>query len=210
MDRIAVFDVDYTLTSRETQVELVRFIIKKDPARIRFLPNSILAGLGNILKLKSDKAAKEQNLKILEGLTEGELQRLAMDFFNEGIRPLLYQDALKTIKRHHQDGMRIILSSASPEFYIRLFEKSALIEKAMGTRCEIRDGRFSGRILGNNNKGAEKVARLREYLAGQPIDWANSVMYSDSLSDKPLMDLMGRAYLINHRPNDQFPVLKWK
>lgn len=210
MDRIAVFDVDFTLTSRETQVELIRFIIKKDPGRIRYLPNSILAGLGNVLKLKSDKAAKEQNLKILAGLSEKELQHLAIGFFHEAIRPLLYQDALKAIKAHHKDGKRIILSSASPEFYIRLFERSALIEKAMGTRCEIRDGRFTGKILGNNNKGAEKVTRLHEYLNGQAIDWENSVMYSDSLSDKPLMDLMGKAYLINHRPNDHFPVLTWK
>lgn len=210
MDRIAVFDVDFTLTSRETQVELIRFIIKKDLSKIRFLPNSILAGLGNRLKLKSDKAAKEQNLKILAGLSEEELSHLAIAFFDESIRPILYKDALRTIRAHHHEGMRIILSSASPEFYIRLFEGSALIEKALGTRCEILDGHFTGKILGNNHKGEEKVIRLHEYLQGQTIDWENSVMYSDSLSDKPLMDLMGRAYLINHRANEFFPVLKWK
>lgn len=210
MDRIAIFDVDYTLTRRETQVELVRFMIKKNFSNIRFLPNSILAGLGNVLKLKSDKAAKEQNLKMLAGTSEEELHKIAREFFDKGIRPILYKDSIKAIRRHHSEGMRVILSSASPDFYIREFERSPFIEKALGTTCEIRNGVLTGRILGNNHKGMEKVHRLNEYLDGQSIDWDHSVMYSDSLSDSPLMDLVGKAYLINHRPTDRYPVLKWK
>ena len=210
MDRLAVFDVDFTLTSRETQVELMRFLIRKNPAYLRYLPGSLLAGLFFVLKLFDEKQSKELNLKLLRGMPLKELKKLAHDFFDEGIKPILYVDGLKAIRRHYKDGMRIILISASPDFYIEEFERSPFIEKAMGTRFEIKDGLFTGKIIGANNKGEEKISRILEYLGDTPIDWDYSVMYSDSLSDKPLMDRRGQAFLINHKPNHQFPVLDWK
>ncbi len=210
MDRLAVFDVDYTLTRRETQVELLKFLIRTDFKNIAYLPNSIAAGLGFVLGLHDEKQSKEQNLKMLRGLPAEELEALARRFMAEGIKPLLYQDGIKMLKKHHREGMRVILNSASPEFYIREFERSPYIEKAIGTRFEIRDGLFTGKMIGLNNKGAEKIDRLMDYLDGAAIDWENSVMYSDSLSDKPLMDRMGKAWLINHKANPHFPILKWK
>ena len=69
---------------------------------------------------------------------------------------------------------------------------------------------FTGEMIGANNKGEEKIRRLMEYLQDDPIDWAHSVMYSDSLSDRPLMELTGQAFLINHKPDPDFPVLHWK
>ena len=210
MDRLAVFDVDYTLTSRETQVELLKFLIFSDFKNITFLPNSIAAGLGFILGLLDEKQSKEKNLKILRGVPEQELDQLSKAFMVRGIKPILYQDSLRFIKRHHREGMRVILTSASPEFYIREFERFPYIEKAMGTRFEVNDGIFTGRMIGRNNKGEEKISRLLEYLDGDQIDWDHSVMYSDSLSDKPLMDKMGKAWLINHKANPHFPVLHWK
>lgn len=210
MDRLAVFDVDFTLTRRETQVELLRFLIRHEPAYLHYLPNSILAALFYKLGLHDEKASKEQHLKLLAGMPLSELDRLSREFFDEAIKPLLYVDGLKALRQHHKEGMRIILSSASPEFYIKEFERSPYIEKAMGTRFAITDGRFTARMVGANNKGEEKIHRLLDYLGDTPVDWDQSVMYSDSLSDKPLMDRMGQAYLINHRPNPYFPVLKWK
>lgn len=210
MDRLAVFDVDYTLTRRETQVELLKFLITTDFKNIIHLPNSAAAGLGFILGWHDEKKSKEQNLKMLRGITENQLDQLSRTFMIRGIRPILYQDGIRVLKRHHREGMRVILNSASPEFYIREFERSPYVEKAIGTRFEILDGFFTGKMIGRNNKGDEKINRLMEYLDGDAIDWENSIMYSDSLSDKPLMDMMGKAWLINHKANPHFPVLHWK
>lgn len=210
MDRLAVFDVDYTLTRRETQVELLKFLIATDFKNITHLPNSLAAGLGFILGLHDEKKSKEQNLKMLRGITEDQLDQLGRTFMLRGIRPILYQDGIRVLKRHHCEGMRVILNSASPEFYIREFERSPYVEKAIGTRFEVLDGIFTGKMIGRNNKGDEKINRLMEYLDGDVIDWENSIMYSDSLSDKPLMDKMGKAWLINHKANPHFPVMRWK
>ena len=35
-------------------------------------------------------------------------------------------------------------------------------------------------------------------------------MFSDSLSDKPLLDLVGHPYLINYKKKHEIEILKWK
>lgn len=210
MDRLAVFDVDYTLTKHETQIELVKYLIRKDFTYVKFLPNSVMAALLFLAGFHDEKASKEQNLKFLRGITETQLQELAGRFFEEAVQPILFSDGMATVRRHHQEGMRVILNSASPEFYIREFERYPFIEKAMGSRFEVKDGIFTGKMAGLNNKGEEKISRLMEYLGDAAIDWDHSVMYSDSLSDTPLMKRMGKAYLINHKKTPHFPVLRWK
>ena len=65
---------------------------------------------------------------------------------------------------------------------------------------------------GNNCKGEEKVVRLREVIKEKnlQVDFKNSYMFSDSLSDKPLLDLVGKPYLINFKKKHHFEILNWK
>ena len=44
-ERLAIFDVDYTLTKRETLVEFYLFMIKKNPRLIKYLPKSIFSSI---------------------------------------------------------------------------------------------------------------------------------------------------------------------
>ena len=41
-------------------------------------------------------------------------------------------------------------------------------------------------------------------------DFKNYYMFSDSLSDKPLLDLVGNPYLINYKKKHEIEILKWK
>ena len=65
---------------------------------------------------------------------------------------------------------------------------------------------------GNNCKGKEKVERLNQVLKEKNIkvDFKNSYMFSDSLSDKPLLDLVGNPYLINYKKKNEIEILRWK
>ena len=60
--------------------------------------------------------------------------------------------------------------------------------EVIGTRMDIR----SGRIEGENCHDTEKVRRFRALYPDAEID----VFYSDSLSDSPLAELAGKAFLV--------------
>ena len=66
---------------------------------------------------------------------------------------------------------------------------------------------------GLNCKGEEKVKRLMEMLKQENIevDFKNSYMFSDSLSDSPLFNLVGNPYLINYKKSHKtIKNLNWK
>ena len=212
MKKLAIFDVDYTITRKETLMELFKFVIKEDKRNIIYLPRAIFSGFMYAIKVYDEKRIKESFLKFIDGKTEKEIKLLVERFYKNRLSKILYEDAIKMMKNLKQEGYSVYLISASPEFY--LYELYAIeeIDKIIGTKFLFEEGIFKRRMDGNNCKGYEKVNRLKEVLSEENIevDFANSYMFSDSLSDKPLFDLVGKPYLINYNKKNQIEILRWK
>lgn len=133
-------------------------------------------------------------------------------FYKEKIESILYEDAIKAIKDFKEKGYKIYLISASPEFYVNEFYSIKEVDKVIGTKFHIDEGKFNPKILGENCKGEAKVKRLMEELKKDNIevDFKNSYMFSDSLSDLPLLKLVGKGYLINYKKNHELEILRWR
>lgn len=212
MDKLAIFDIDYTITRKETLMQLFRYVIIKDIRNIKFLPRALYSGLMYSIKVYDEKRVKESFLKFIDGIDEKELSLLIKSFYKDVLEKILYKDAIEMMKNLKKQGYKIYLISASPEFYVREFYAIKEVDMIIGTKFTLKDGKFTRRMQGENCKGEEKVRRLKEVLKRDNIDvdYKNSYMFSDSLSDKPLLDLVGNAYLINYKKKNNFKVLKWK
>lgn len=212
MKKLAIFDIDYTITKKETLMELFKYSIKVDKKNIRFLPRAIFSGSMYMLKVYDERKVKEKFLKFIDGIKEKDLAKLVKEFYNYKLKTILYEDALNMMKKLKNEGYDIYLISASPEFYINEFYNIKEVDKIIGTRFNFTNGIFIREMDGENCKGEEKVRRLKEYLKTEKIevDFKESYMFSDSLSDKPLLDLVGKPYLINYKKNHNIEILKWK
>ena len=212
MLKLAIFDIDYTITKKETLMEFFRFCIKKDKKNIKYLPLAAYSGIMYVIKIYDEKKVKEKFLKFIEGIEKDELSKLTREFYESTLENILYDDALKMIKKLKDEGYKIYLISASPEFYINEFYNIPQVDKIIGTRFKFNDDVFMREIEGENCKGKEKVRRLKEFLKEKNIkvDFRNSYMFSDSMSDKPLLDLVGKPYLINYKKRSNIKILKWK
>ena len=167
------------------------------------------------LKLYDEKKSKEQYLSFLNGLSVDVVNEFSKKFFEEHLlKKMLYKDGLLEIEKCKSKGYKVILISASPEFYLNNFNQLYSIDYVLGTRYEIKDGFYTGKMLGYNNKGEEKVLRLYEFLHKnniENVDFQNSCMYSDSLNDLPLFNLVGNRFLINSKNKvDNIVNLYWK
>ena len=211
MKKLAIFDIDYTITKKETLMELFKYIIKKDKKNLKFIPRAIYCGLMYGIKVYDEKAVKEKFLKFIDGIKEKDLAKLVKGFYDDRLKILLYEDALNMIKKLKIEGYDIYLVSASPEFYVKEFYNIKEVDKVIGTRFNFTNGIFTRKMEGKNCKGEEKVKRLKEFLQNEKIevDFKESYMFSDSLSDKPLLDLVGKPYLINYKKNNHIEILKW-
>lgn len=212
MKKLAIFDIDYTITKKETLMEFFKYAIKNDKKNIRFLPRAIFCGSMYKLKLYDERKVKEKFLKFIDGIKEKDLAMLVKNFYNCKLKTILYKDALNMIKKLKNEGYDIYLISASPEFYVNEFYNIKEVDKIIGTRFNFVNGIFLRTMEGDNCKGEEKVRRLKEFLKEEKIevDFKESYMFSDSLSDKPLLDLVGKPYLINYKKNHTIEILRWK
>ena len=212
MRKLAIFDIDYTITKKETLMELFKFVIKNDKKNIRFLPRAIYCGSMYAIKLYDEKKVKEKFLKFIDGIKEEELAKLVKKFYEEKLKTIVYEDAINMMRKLKKEGYDIYLISASPEFYINEFYNIKEVDRIIGTKFNFADGIFTRKMSGENCKGEEKVRRLKEVLKKEKIevDFKESYMFSDSLSDKPLLDLVGKPYLINYKKNHNIEILRWK
>lgn len=211
--KLAIFDIDYTITRKETLMELIKYVIKKDKRNIRFLPRALYCGFLYLIKFYDEKKVKEGSLKFLENIKEEDLTKMVKGFYNDRLKKILYKDALDMMKKLKSEGCDIYLISASPEFYLNEFYDIKEVDVIIGTKFKIENGIFVRQMDGENCKGEEKVKRLKTYLTENNIkvDFSKSYMFSDSLSDKPLLDLVGNPYLINYKKKyDEIEILRWK
>lgn len=212
MEKLAIFDIDFTLTKKETSIELYKYMLTRNKSLIKYLPSNIITGIGYGVKIFDATKTKERFLKFLDGTKDEELKCIVKDFYRDRLTKLLYEDGLKAIKEFKNNGFKVYLISASPEFYVNEFYNIEGVDKVIGTKFKMDGGVFKPEVVGKNCKGEEKVKRLMEELDKDNIkvDFKKSYMFSDSLSDLPLLKLVGKGYLINYNKKHELEILRWK
>ncbi|AJA47822.1 HAD family hydrolase [Clostridium pasteurianum DSM 525 = ATCC 6013] len=213
MEKLAIFDIDYTLTKRETLFEFYMFLLKKKPHLIIHMPKGTIVSVLYALGIVEAAKAKSDFMTFIKGIHEDEIRELAKEFYRKRFSKIFYTDAINTLKRLKAQGYKIYLISASAEFYLNELYNIKEVDKVIGTRFKFVNGYYTGEIIGENNKGEEKVRRLMEVLKEENIevDFKESYMYSDSLADLPLLKLVGHPYLINSRKKiNNIEILHWK
>lgn len=213
MEKLAIFDVDYTLTKKETLVEFYKFMLMKNPKLIKHLPGTLKAGLLYIIKKVPLREAKQSFMAFVEDTHEEQMNALVKEFYEKKLSKLLYKDAIDKIRELKSKGYKVYLISASAEFYLKELYNIPEVDKVIGTRYKMNDKMHCSIMEGENCKGEEKVKRLKEELEKEnmQVDFKNSYMFSDSLSDLPLFNLVGNPYLINYKKgHETIKILNWK
>ncbi len=200
---VAIFDFDGTLTRRDTLLPFLRRLV----GRWQFwwgliLISPLLAGYA--LKLIPNWQAKNELLThFLAGLTSEKLHQVSQDFALKEISKLLRSEAVQCLRWHQQQGHQTILISASLEAYLVPWAKTMGIQQVIGTQLEVENGYLTGRILGKNCYGAEKVRRLKE-LRGD-LSLYHIYSYGDSRGDKELLQMANYSYYRTF-PNKAAPI----
>ncbi|WP_050606956.1 HAD-IB family hydrolase [Clostridium niameyense] len=213
LEKLAIFDVDYTLTKQETLIQFYKFMLRKNPFLIKHIPKILISGILYGFKILEAGKAKEIFIGFIDGITEEDMQNYVKEFYKNKLSKILYKDAIDTMRKLKRNGFKVYLISASAEFYLNELYNIKEVDKIIGTKFTVEDGYYNRKMKGENCKGEEKVKRLKEVLKEENIDvdFKASYMFSDSLADLPLFKLVGHPYLINSRKKyNNIKVLKWR
>jgi HAD superfamily hydrolase (TIGR01490 family) len=189
--RIAFFDFDGTITTKDTLLEFVKHSKGPGIFRLGFLLTSPWM-VAYKLKLISNQKAKEQFLRFFfRKMQVSQFQQHCASFAIKGIPPLIRPKALKEIARLQEAGAEVVIVSASPENWIRPWSDSLGLQ-LLSTRLVVKDDRLTGRIMGRNCYGEEKVARIREVYDLSAYD--EIYTYGDTKGDRPMLRLGNKSF----------------
>ena len=193
---IALFDLDGTLLAWDTQLLFRHHVIRREPWRALLLP--VFLGslpLFPILKLGGLKRAFLSYLWRMPAATLAAHARS----FAAAIVPTFYPELREALENHRRQGHLLILSSASPEFYVAEIGRALGFQLALGTELPSSSScPLLPQLL--NHKGAAKVERLYQLLP--PSYFADGKLhrshgYTDSRADLPMLALCHSASVVN-------------
>ena len=128
---------------------------------------------------------------MLAGVPRAPLVEAAESFADHVVASGLRADVRERVDWHRGQGHELVLVSASPELYVAPIGRRLGFDAVLATRLEVdADDRFTGRLLGANCRGPEKVVRLREWRGD---DLALAYAYGDSAGDREMLALATTA-----------------
>ncbi len=142
------------------------------------------------------RKAAEEGLMVLRGFAVDDLRSLVATAMEPVLKPLVYQEPLRLVARHRERGEPVYIVSATLQEIVEELARELDFDGALGSTCEIVDGVYTGRSL-RACHGAGKAAAIRELAAEHDLDLAASTAYSDSHTDLPFLEAVGRPVAVN-------------
>ena len=109
----------------------------------------------------------------------------------------MYAEALELMELHRAAGHRVYLVSASPEEIVLPLADLLGVDGAICSRGEVDEhGRYTGRMA-FYAYGDAKATAMRELAERTGLDLSASSAYSDSATDLPMLEAVGRPVAVN-------------
>ena len=138
----------------------------------------------------------EDGLRILAGYRPEELRELVAEAMEPVLRPLVYAEPLSLVERHRERGERVYVVSATLQEIVEAIADDLGFDGALGTVCEVKDGRYTGRAVRALHAEA-KASCVRELAEREGLDLAACTAYSDSHTDLPFLEAVGHPVAVN-------------
>jgi phosphatidylglycerophosphatase C len=193
---IAIFDLDGTITHRDTLFPLVlRQLARPRPWQLLRLVKVLPATVR--FALDRDRASLKQSLlrATLRGTPREELRAACETFVTDTIAHRCFADALAAIRRHREAGHHMVLMSASVDFYVPEFGRQLGFDRVISTGVAWNGDLLDGTLTTPNRRGEEKAIRLRELVAER--NDGETFAYGNSASDLPHLRLARHGLLVN-------------
>jgi phosphatidylglycerophosphatase C len=194
---VAVFDLDGTLTWRDSLMLFLLSYLRRHPWRMLRLWRLPFVVAAFLVTGRDRGVLKSRVIRtIMGGAARDDIEHCADAFVGSlKARQRLRPAALAMLERHRVAGDHLILLSASPDLYVPRIGRFLGFERSLCTEIEWRGERLDGALKTENRRGAEKsrcLAWLRTQYPDLPI-----VAYGNSASDLDHMRHADRALLVN-------------
>ena len=149
--------------------------------------------------LDMDQVAKRV-LNWYRGRTEKELREEITDWFSERVRGHIGHAARSTVLAHRSSGDLVAIASGATRYACEPVALELGIEHIVCTELEVDEGRLTGNALPPLCYGPGKLARANAFLATHGKKIEDATVYSDSITDLPILSAAGMPVVVNPDP----------
>ena len=221
MVRLAIYDMDKTITRRATWTPFLATYARRRPWGA-FALLATLGPAGLYLARRIDRARlKEMTQALVMGrrarlaTVEAVAARFGAHVAAEDVRG----DALARIAADRKAGYRIVLATASYDFYVRPIAAALGIGDVIATPSTVAGGRLVARIAGENCYGPAKLRMIEAWMASEGIARGDAQVrfYSDHASDAPTLAWADEPFAVDPHAKLRalamakgWPILEWR
>ena len=199
-----IFDLDKTITRNDTYLAFLIYMLRLHPRRLlrcAFLPVAVLL---HKVRLRDNSWLKQVFLRaIAGGLPREVIEQCSSRFLEQVLANDIRPTALRAIACHRDARHRLVLATASFDFYSEEPGRRLGFDAIICTPSDWEaEHRLTGKIQGKNCYGANKLARLREYF-GEQRGQLHLIGYSDHHTDAFFLQWVDQAVAVNPTPKLQ-------
>ena len=189
--QLAIFDLDNTLLAGDSDYLWGKFLAERgivdaeiyEKENQRFY-DEYKAGQLDIFEFLAF------SLQPLTKHTPEVLAALHHEFMRACIHPIITPAARQLLAQHRDNGDVLLIITATNRFITAPIAEELGIPHLLATDPEIRNGRYTGRVVGTPCFREGKVERLQAWLKQKGYNLAKSWFYSDSHNDLPLLEMV--------------------
>ena len=186
MNKIALFDFDGTITTDDSLLKFIRFVVGDRRFLLGLVVLSPMLVLYKLKLIPNYKAKQYMLSWFFKGMSKDAFLKVANEYSLVHIDKILRPKAIEKINWHKNQGHKVVVVSASIECWLRPWcEKNGL--ELLATKLEIKDDIVTGKLLSKNCYGVEKINRIKEIYNLKDFEYIYS--YGDSSGDKEMLEL---------------------
>ncbi|GIU86211.1 MAG: morphological differentiation-associated protein [Acidimicrobiia bacterium] len=196
----AFFDLDKTIIATSSVMALGRPFYREGLISKRTIARGIYAQFVYML-VGADEEKMERMREAMLALTKGwdraRVEEIVRETLDQVITPVIYAEALELIEEHRRAGRKTVIISSSPIETVQAIGEYLGVDDVIATRARVDEqGRYTGE-LDFYAYGPHKAEAIREMALREGIDLAQSYAYTDSVTDLPMLELVGHPVVVN-------------
>jgi HAD superfamily hydrolase (TIGR01490 family) len=195
----AFFDLDKTIIAGSSTLAFSRPMRAKGLIDRRAMLRSGYAQL-TLMRSGADADFMDRMRDQISALCTGWDAALVRSVIEESLptvlMPMIYAEAAELVERHRAGGHHVALVSASGHEMVSPVADALGAEHCVATRMVVADGRYTGEIE-FYCYGEGKAVAARRLAAEHGYRLEDSYAYSDSVTDLPLLEVVGHPHAVN-------------
>ncbi len=191
----AIFDLDRTLLAVNSGT--LWFKRERAAGRLPLVQAVEAAGWMGLygLGLMNGEVALGRAVRGIAGEAESVLIDRLNAFYDEELAHAFAPGGVAAVRAHQRAGDPTVLLTSASGVIGRRVQTDLGLDAALGLELEVVDGHYTGAIS-QLSFGRAKVALAERWADENDVDLTRSWFYSDSVTDLPLLERVGRAMVV--------------